>query len=86
MLVSGAGGSGIGAYFLAEAVIVSSPHPAHRLRALNLPYVPGYRGVFNREQSLGGACLYVEPNLNTCTLEVKDFGIISVDGDCTVLA
>jgi len=60
MLVSGAGGSGIWVYFLAEAVIVSSPHPAHRLRALNLPSVPGYRGFFNREQSRGDMYLYVE--------------------------
>lgn len=60
MLVSGAGGNGIGVYFLAEAVIGSSPHPAHRLRALNLPSVPGYRRFFDGEQSRGNVYLYVE--------------------------
>jgi len=69
-----------------EAVIVSSPHPAHRLRVLNLPSVSGYRGFFNQGQNHGYVYLYVEPNLNACTLEVKDFGIIWAVLDCTILA
>jgi len=86
MLVSGAGGSGIGVYFLAEAVIVATPHPAHRPRTLKLSSVPRYRWFFNREENGGDVYLYVEPNLHSCTLEMKDFGIIWVVVDCTILA
>jgi hypothetical protein len=59
MLVSRAGRSGIGVCFLTEAVIVSSPYPAHRLRGLNLPYVPGYRGSLTGSKAAGSCvCMW----------------------------